>query len=181
MATLRTNITANYAGKIWLAVMSLAFVPIYIRFLGMEAYGLIGIYLSLQSLFALLDLGLSTTLNRELARLSTEPGLAHAQEMRDLVQTLQIIYWGMAFLIGLIVIFLAPLIAHHWVKAQHLSPAIINQTIIIMGLSIALQWPYSLYYDGHTRRCTDHSTGSDCRKRSLFVRPKLKGPPHGCQ
>src|SRR5258708_25750825 len=146
MARLRTNIAANYAGKVWLALMSLAFVPIYIRFLGIEAYGLIGIYLSLQSLFSLLDLGLSTTLNRELARLSGKSG--HAQEMRDLVHTLQIIYWGVAFMIGIGVVLLAPLVAHHWVKAEHLSPNVINQTIIIMGLSIALQWPYALYYGG---------------------------------
>jgi len=148
MATLRLNITANYIGKMWLAFVSLAFVPLYIRFLGMESYGLIGIYLSLQSLFGLLDLGLSTTLNRELARLSVGEGKAQAQEMRDLVHTLQIIYWGVAIAIGAVVLILAPLISHHWVKAQHLSPNIINQTIIIMGLSIALQWPYALYYGG---------------------------------
>ena len=47
--------------------MSLAFVPLYIKFMGIESYGLVGIFASLLALFGLLDMGLSTTLNRELA------------------------------------------------------------------------------------------------------------------
>ncbi|KOR31756.1 hypothetical protein TI05_11605 [Achromatium sp. WMS3] len=38
--------------------MSLAFIPLYIKFLGIESFGLIGFFTTLQSIFALLDLGL---------------------------------------------------------------------------------------------------------------------------
>ena len=79
--------------------MSLVFVPLYIKFMGIESYGLVGIFASLFALFGLLDMGLSTTLNRELARLSAVPD--RAGEMRNLVRTLEIIYWGMAVVIGI--------------------------------------------------------------------------------
>ena len=47
--------------------MSLAFVPLYVRYLGIEAYGLIGIFAMLQTYIALLDAGITPTLSRELA------------------------------------------------------------------------------------------------------------------
>jgi len=95
VSVIKQNIIANFAGKAWAAVMSIAFVPLYIKFMGIESYGLIGIFASLLALFSLLDMGLSTTLNRELARLSALPDKTH--DMRDLVRTLELPYWGMAF------------------------------------------------------------------------------------
>jgi len=72
----RHNIIANFAGKAWHGIFSLAFVPIYIKIMGVEVYGLLGIFLSLSALVALLDMGLSATLNRELSRLSCSKELA---------------------------------------------------------------------------------------------------------
>ena len=57
--------------------MGFVFVPVYISYLGIEAYGLIGLFATLQAWLSLLDLGLSPTLNREMARLR---GGAHTAE-----------------------------------------------------------------------------------------------------
>ena len=43
MAALRINILSNYAGQIWMAAMAVVFLPLYIRILGMEAFGLVGL------------------------------------------------------------------------------------------------------------------------------------------
>ena len=48
--------------------MGFIFIPIYISYLGIESYGLIGLFIILQGLLSLLDMGLSPTLNREMAR-----------------------------------------------------------------------------------------------------------------
>jgi O-antigen/teichoic acid export membrane protein len=126
--------------------MSLAFIPLYIKFMGIESYGLIGIFASLMSVFGLLDLGLSTVLNRELARLSVLPDKAH--EMRNLVRTLELIYWGFAIIIGIAVVCLSGPIVDYWLNADKLSPATVKQAIMIMGIVIALRWPVSLYSGG---------------------------------
>ena len=68
MTRLQLNLVANFAGQGWTAIMVLAFVPLYLKFLGIEAYGLIGFYAMLQAAFQILDLGLSQTINREMAR-----------------------------------------------------------------------------------------------------------------
>jgi len=146
MSLIKQNIIANFGGKAWTALMSLAFVPLYIKFMGIESYGLVGIFASLLALFGILDMGLSTTLNREMARLSALPD--KAREMRNLVRTLELPYWAVAVFIGIAVICLSGPIAHYWVKADKLTPATVKQALMIMGGVVAFRWPVSLYSGG---------------------------------
>ena len=146
MSQLKKNIVANFVGSGWIALMGIIFIPIYIKFLGIDSYGLIGIYTSLQALFGLLDIGLSTTLNRELARLSGQTD--KAGEMRDLVRTLEIIYWILGAAIAFAVILLAPLIANYWIQPGKLSTDTIQQAIMVMGLTIAFQFILTFYSGG---------------------------------
>ncbi|MHB0946179.1 MAG: lipopolysaccharide biosynthesis protein [Sedimentisphaerales bacterium] len=146
MNLIKKNIAANFAGSIWQSLMSLIFIPLYIKFMGIESWGLIGIFATLQAMFGLLDMGLSGTLNREMARLSVLPG--KEQEMRNLVRTMEVIYWGVAVFVGITVTVLSPFIVHHWIKAGQLSPKAIEQALLIMGLVMALQMPIGFYSGG---------------------------------
>ncbi len=145
MSLLKRNIIANFAGQVWAALMSLAFVPLYIKFLGIEAYGLIGFFAMLQAAFQILDLGLSQTMNREMARYSTLP--EKAGEARDLVRTLEFGYWAIGIAIGACVLIAAPFLAQYWIKAGTIPVKTIQQAVMIMGVVSALQWPLS-FYDG---------------------------------
>jgi O-antigen/teichoic acid export membrane protein len=107
---------------------------------------LVGVYITLLTLTTLLDLGLSTTLNRELARLSAHEG--NEQEERDLVRTVEVVYWAVAVAVGLVVFLLVPFIAGHWVHAQHLSPQTIRGTLYAIGIVLALQFPFAMYSGG---------------------------------
>src|SRR5262245_30320951 len=123
MSVVRRNIVASFAGNAWQVFIALAFIPAYIRLIGIESYGLIGFFTLIQGLLSVLDMGLSATLTRELAKLSLLPG--SGQEMRNLVRTLEVFYWCLAGLCGASVIFLAPLIANHWLTTNTLG----SQTI----------------------------------------------------
>lgn len=144
--SVRNNIIANFVGKAWTGVLSLAFVPLYIKLMGVEVYGLLGIFMSLSALLSLLDMGLSATLSRELSRLSTEEN--SAQESRNLVRTFEVVYWVTGFLIGIVVVALAPLITKYWINSTSVSSEMIEHAIIIMGVSIAFQWPGTIYSGG---------------------------------
>ena len=109
MDSFRRNLLANFAGIGSIAVVQLACVPFYIRLLGVEAYGLVGFYLTLQAALLVLDLGLSPTINREMARHSACPG--PTAELRDLAKTLEIGSWMIGGAMGSCVIVLAPMIA----------------------------------------------------------------------
>lgn len=139
---LKRNFSVSLFGSIWSALLGFAVVPLYIKYLGTEAYGLIGFFATTQALLQLLDLGLSPTINREVARCSATNQM---QEARSLLHTLSVIYWGMAFVIGLIILLLAPLIANHWLQARALSIPTITQALMLMGLVVACRWPVGLY------------------------------------
>ena len=146
MSVLKKNIVANFGGNVWTGLMGLVFVPLYIRFMGIEAYGLMGIFAALLGLFALLDMGLGSTLNREMARLAVQED--KAQDMRDLVRTLEIPYCLVGLLIAETIILASPLIAYHWVQVKTLSSDSVRTAIILMGLCIAFQWPIGFYSGG---------------------------------
>jgi O-antigen/teichoic acid export membrane protein len=146
VSVLKKNIIANFGGSMWTGLMGLVFVPLYVHFLGIEAYGLIGIFATLLAIFGLLDMGLSSTLNREMARLAVVEG--NAREMRDLVRTLEIPYWAVGLLISITVIVMSPLIAYRWVNPETLSPKTVQTAIMIMGMAVAFQWPMSFYSGG---------------------------------
>jgi len=146
MSVLKKNILANYVGSLWTAAMSLICVPFYIHFVGIEAYGLIGIFAALLSVLSLLDMGLSATLNREMARLAVQDG--KAQEMRDLIRTLEILYWAAGLIVSAAVILSCRFIAYDWVNVKNLSPRTVQNAVMIMGLAVAFQWPISLYSGG---------------------------------
>lgn len=146
MSLVRRNFLANFGGRVWAALISFAFVPVYIWFLGIEAYGLIGVYATLIGVLSLLDLGLGTTLNRELARYSAQPG--SARPMRDLLRTLELGYWAIGILIGIAVVILVPAIALHWIRPDQLSGDTVERALRLMGIAIACQWPLALYSGG---------------------------------
>lgn len=143
MSVLKKNIVANSAGNVWQALVALAFVPLYIKFMGIEAYGLVGIFLSLHSVFSTLSVGLGMTINRELARLSVMQG--NEQRMRNLARSMEVIYWCLAFMIGVVMMSISPLVAHHWIRGEQLSAETIERALVIIGLIVALEWPVGFY------------------------------------
>src|SRR5262249_42952659 len=127
-------------------LMSLVFLPLYVKLLGIEAYGVLGFFFSLLALLSVLDAGLSTTLNRGLAQSLTVPGAS--QEARDLVRTLEVVYWSVGLLIALLLIAVAPFIAGYWLNSREVSVETVTQAGVMMGVVTALQWPSSLYTGG---------------------------------
>jgi O-antigen/teichoic acid export membrane protein len=146
MSGLRVNLIASYLSRGWSSVLALVFVPVYIRFVGVEAYGLIGAFAAVQVVVSLLDLGLGSTLAREFARIDVEAG--NAQSMRNLLRTLEGIYWAVALVIAVSIFFLADFIALHWLRPANLSISEIKEALAFAGLAFALQWPTTLYSNG---------------------------------
>ncbi|MGZ5154112.1 MAG: lipopolysaccharide biosynthesis protein, partial [Burkholderiales bacterium] len=148
MANLRHNVLASVLGKMWNVLLSLAVVPVYLRVLGVEAYGLIGIFVTLTGIVVLFDLGLGTALSRELARYSARDD--SAREMRNLLRSVETIYWLMGFLIGVVLVATAPFLAEHWIKPQALPRETVERTLVLIGIAVACMWPRALYANGLT-------------------------------
>ncbi len=136
------NLLAGLANSIWSALIGFAVVPFYINYLGVEAYGLIGFFVTTQAVLSLLDMGIAPTINREVARCSA---LGNLKEAGKLLHTLAVVYWCIAGAIALFILALAPLIASYWLKSKQLSPSTISHAVMMMGLVVACRWPIGLY------------------------------------
>lgn len=141
--SLKKNVLANYLGQAWAALMSLVFVPVYIHYLGMEAYGLIGVFTLLYMWLSLLDMGMTPTLSREMARYTA--GAHSAQSIRDLLRTLEFICFALAVVLFAGINLSSEWLANHWLHTEKLSIKELTQAISVMSLVIALRFIEGLY------------------------------------
>ena len=123
--------------------MGLAFIPIYIKYLGIESYGLIGLFALLQAWLALLDMGMTPTLGREMARFTG--GSHSAQSIRDLLRSIELIALGIAVLIAGGIALGANWIASSWLQAETLPTEVVAQAFVVMGLVTAIRFMESVY------------------------------------
>ena len=139
-----TSITIiNIVSKLWAAILNIILIPLYVKFLGAESYGLVAFYGVLLGSLAILDVGLSPTLSREIAIHKAKK--VSVNETCDLVFTIESIYWLISIIIGFLVFFLSYPIAAYWVNSKELSIATIEKAVILMGAVIVFQWPTGLY------------------------------------
>ena len=123
--------------------MGMAFVPLYVKYLGAEAYGLIGIFALLQAWLALFDLGMTPALGREMARFR---GGGHSVEaVLDLLRSIEVIGFVIAGLIALGIWGASSWLASDWLKAGSLPIDVVANAFAVMGVVTALRFVESLY------------------------------------
>jgi O-antigen/teichoic acid export membrane protein len=142
----RRNVVANLIGRAWGVLSVYLFLPFYVRFLGVEAYGVVGFYAVLQGVMIIADLGLTATLNREMARLVAAD--AEPRALRDTVRTIETLYVAASLVLGATVVLLAPLIAHRWLSVHVLATSELETAVRLMGVALAFQLPTGLYVGG---------------------------------
>lgn len=135
------NITVAMANSVATIVVSLVAMPFYLRFLGIEAYGLIGFYATLQAVSQVLDLGLASTMSREVARSGADERTAGR-----LLHTLGIVYAVVGATMALVGLVVAPWLARHWLEPGHIPVATVAHAVALMGFNLACRWPISLYH-----------------------------------
>lgn len=138
---LKRNIFSNLAGGIWIALLTLAITPLQVNLLGAEAFGLIGFIATLQIMVSVLDLGLSSTITRELAGDNSPERVAS----QPLLRTALTFYWGMAALIGIILATVSGPIAKTWFISNTLDVAVLERGLQVVAFVLALRWPVALY------------------------------------
>lgn len=144
MSPVGRNVVANFAGQLWSALMGVVFIPVYIHLLGLEAFGLVSFFVTLQALSVVFDLGLSGTISRELA----QRGAAESRSIRDLVRTLELTYWLLGVAVALLVWSASGLLATYWLRSIDLNPASTSTAIGLMGATLGAQWPSAYYAAG---------------------------------
>lgn len=141
--SLKKNILANYASQLYVTSVGILILPLYIKHMGAEAYGLVGFFTMLQAWFALLDLGLTPTIGRETARY--RGGAMSALSYRQLFRALSLIFTTIALFGGFSLWLFADEIATRWLKVSELPMSEVILAVQIMAISVALRWMGGLY------------------------------------
>lgn len=140
---LKSNILASYASRLYTTLIAIVMLPMYVRYMGAEAFGLVGFFAVLQAWFQLLDMGLTPTMAREAARF--QGGATDALSLRRLLRALEGIFIAVALLGATAMMAGASAIASDWLKVEQLPLQEVQRAIILMAAIVALRWVCTLY------------------------------------
>lgn len=134
------NILSNYGNKLWGVLSIYLFVPLYIQFLGVEAYGIISFYTVVLSIISLADLGLSSAVIKEF---STPFPDEYKYSVFRLIEKKYFIICGAVLSVLLLT---SHLVAMHWLQTDKFSDEELTKYIILISFGVIFQLCSSLYY-----------------------------------
>ncbi|MEO6212468.1 MAG: oligosaccharide flippase family protein [Vicinamibacterales bacterium] len=136
------NTVANLAGQLLYPLLALALVPFYLRRLGLEGYGLIGLMALVVSLLSVFSRGLGSALQREVSRRAGSPT---AGTLRQLLRSMEVLYWILGAALAASVACLALTLGPRWVKAETLPLDTITMCLLLLALRVGISFPHSVY------------------------------------
>jgi O-antigen/teichoic acid export membrane protein len=141
------NTIFNFIGSAVVALSMIVAAPFYLRLLGAEAFGLIGVSYTLAVAFSIFDCGLTPTLQRELAKLSGNT--RHFETMRSLVRTFELINWTLCVVAtGIMTWIIITFGGARWLGANSLSAQTLNTALCWMAVHAAIQILVTFYGGG---------------------------------
>ena len=141
--SLKRNILSNYSGNIALLIINFLLVPVYLKFLTAEEYGLIVFFTTLVSSFVVLDMGLGLTINREVA--SSVALNNSSKQTADIIRSFESIYWALAVVIGVFLNVFAEWISINWLNVENINQDQLKFVIRLIGFALMVRWPISFY------------------------------------
>jgi O-antigen/teichoic acid export membrane protein len=146
VSKLKANITANLFGQVLVVVTQIITLPLYLHTLGVEAYGLIGFYVTLQVTIMAFDMGLGSTVNREMAKYNG--GAISPQRAISSVATIEVVFLAMISAFIMLLCLLIPFYSSDIIQSQSLQVKDITNTLYMMCALIGLLWMGSIYQNG---------------------------------
>lgn len=137
------NAVFNYAAQGLLAIAGLVTLPFLLERMGPELYAFVAIYFTVQTVFSILDGGLSGSLAREFALLRHAP--SSIASGRGLLRRAEPFYVGLAFTGFATMWALSTTIADQWFRVSSIDRAEASHFIGIIGAIAAIRLATGLY------------------------------------
>lgn len=144
--SLKLNTLANYVGLIYTTLLGVLVLPLYMQYLGAEAFGIVGLFVVLQAWMQLVDMGMSPVMSREAARVR---GAAEGYtSLKKLLSSFEIILLSFSILIIVLVYLGAGWISSYWLNIESIQQETVENTLIIISVILSLRLYVSLYRNG---------------------------------
>lgn len=134
------KIFSNYFGKVWSFLAIFIATPIYINYLGLESYAIIGVYTLFVAIISLADAGIASAITKEFS-------LNRTLEYKvNLLSKIEKIYFFIFFSICIFIILISDYLANNWISATNISIEAIRSYIMLIGVGACIQMISSVYY-----------------------------------
>ncbi len=139
--SIKRNVAFNVVGGFWTIALNLLAVRFQLHILGAEAYGLLAFGASLQLFFALLEMGISTLIIREVAKDNS----SDLHKSSALIQTAIFIFWTVAICLGTIIFLSSNWLVTNWITLEKVPSADATFVIRMWAIALAFNHPVLLY------------------------------------
>lgn len=140
--SLRNSIAANYAGVVITTILTFLVVPFYFKWLGSDAYGLVGIASMVQSWLMLLNAGLSPVVGRQAAQ--AHAGTVDWERTARFFRTVDWVVAGLSCAALLAVSSGSAWLAQHWLKTGRLPADTVSLGLILLTLNVLVRLSTSI-------------------------------------
>ncbi|WP_037498041.1 oligosaccharide flippase family protein [Sphingobacterium deserti] len=125
--------------KFWGFISIYLFIPVYIDYLGVEAYGVISFYSVILGIVSIVDAGMSSSVTREFASNDTN---YYKFNILDIIERY---FFMMCLGVCILLIVLAPQIAKIWLYTEGRDNSFI---VRLIAIGVCLQLFSTIYYSG---------------------------------
>ena len=132
---MKISILINYITKFYAAGLAILIVPIYLSIFGLERYGIIGFYVLLQNLFRFLDVGLSSTLSRQVALGGRDQALVACQ-----VKFVVLGFAGLSIPISLLGYFSREFLVNSWLSTVGLNSGVVSSAVALIFMIVGVRF-----------------------------------------
>lgn len=140
------NFYANAIGPISINIINILAIPMYLKYAGSEAYGLIGLFASMQAFITFFFNGLGTAFNREISKLYSLKD--KGKDIANLIATLTRTYFLVSLFIMCVLIIASVVAAQVWITNSSLSIYIVTMSLTILSISMFFSMFTSFYING---------------------------------
>lgn len=126
-----------------MSTIAIFMAPIYIRYLGLESYGLIGFFTLIQSWMQIFDMGFSATLSRQSAQYCS--GTLSAFEFKSVFKAIQNLFSILSVGLIIVALYVGYYYSNFWIKASHLDVLDVKKSVILILIVSILRWQGGLY------------------------------------
>ena len=131
------------AAKVWVTALAILAVPMYLRYLGLEAFGIIGFFIALQSAMVVFDFGLSATLTKKLAQL--DDSRSELESARNLMRSAEMIYFFVGCSVLVVLALSSTAMSSNWSLDTAHGGRNLSLVVLLAAISLAITWPTALY------------------------------------
>lgn len=124
-------------------MLAVVFIPVYISYLGIEAYGLIAVFAVLQTLSMLLDFGMGTTINREMSLFMS--GKNTTGHIYALLRSMETVIFVMSLLLMLSLWASAGLLVDKWFVIKELPEHDVIVSLKLISLVVMSRFCEGFY------------------------------------